>query len=80
MSAPVLPFLAGDLVWAEIPIICWLVVGIVVMLIAVARFGWGGARNVLSSYRAWWGGSLAAAVGLAVVLGLTSGQPLPSYL
>lgn len=75
-----LPFLADDIVWSEVPIIGWLAFAIVIMLIAVARFGWGRARDVLVKYRLFWGGSLVLALISAAVLHVVSGQPLRHYL
>lgn len=75
-----LPIFAADIVWAEVPIVTWLFVGIVIMLVTVWRFGRSEAQRRFSRHRVLWGVSLAAAVPIATGLHIVSGQPLPRYL
>jgi hypothetical protein len=80
VQVPDFPFLADDVVWAEVPIIGWIVGVTSIMLILYARFGWLRTHAILSKRRKLLGGTLAIAVALAAVLHITSGQPVPGYL
>lgn len=71
---------ADDIVWAEVPIVAWLVVSLVIVLATVWRSGWDGAQRRLSRRRVLWGVSLAVAVCASVALHAVSGQPIPLYL
>jgi hypothetical protein len=80
MSIPDFPFLADDIVWAEVPVICWIVGATAVMLVLHARFGWIRTHAIISKRRVLLGATLAIAVILAAVLHVLSGQPVPHYL
>jgi hypothetical protein len=68
MPVPDFSFLADDIVWAEVPLILWIVAGVLTMLVSVLRFGWGRGRDVLVKYRGFWAVSLVIALVLTVVL------------
>lgn len=80
MPVPDIPFLAHNIVWAEIPIIGWVFASIIVMLIVVVRFGWSRGRDVLVRYRLFWGGSFVMVLIMTAVIALSSGEQLPRYL
>lgn len=79
MPVPDFPFLADDVYWPEVPIIIWLAGMTIVMLVLNLRFGWSRARDILVSRRMILAGTLAVAVVLAVVLYVSSDQPMATY-